>query len=66
MSELGSKIAPWEPLIESFRSKWGDRWLIKIVSIVTASIASKDENYNEFNDFCRRFKATCEAFSENA
>lgn len=54
-----NNIEPWELLVESFRSVFQDTWAIKIISVISAGIKSKDETYEEFSDLTDSSNSLC-------
>lgn len=54
-----NNIEPWELLVESFRGIFHDTWAIKIISVISAGIKSKDETYEEFSDLTDSSKSLC-------
>jgi hypothetical protein len=54
-----NNIEPWDLLVESFRGVFQDTWAIKIISVISAGIKSKDETYEEFSDLTDSSKSLC-------
>lgn len=59
ISKWKINIEPWELLVECFRNTFNDAWAIKIVSVISAGIKSKDETYEEFSDLTDSSKSLC-------
>lgn len=54
-----NNIEPWDLLVESFRGIFQDTWAVKIISVISAGIKSKDETYEEFSDLTDSSKSLC-------
>lgn len=54
-----NNIEPWELLVESFRGTFHDTLAIKIISVISAGIKSKDETYEDFSDLTDSSKSLC-------
>lgn len=54
-----SSVEPWDLLVESFRAIFHDPWSIKIISVISAGIKSKDEIYEEFSELTDTTKSLC-------
>jgi len=54
-----NNIEPWELLVESFRSIFKDTCAIKIVSVISAGIKSKDEIFEEYYNLTDSSKSLC-------
>ncbi len=54
-----TNIEPWELLVESLRAVFQDTWAIKIISVISAGIKSKDEKYEEYFDLTDCSKSLC-------
>jgi len=55
-----TSIKPWGNIVEFARNKWGERWIIIIISIVSAAIRSKKEFCKEYNKLNEKSYPLCE------
>jgi hypothetical protein len=56
---MKTNTKPWDLLAESFIDTFGECWAIKLLSVVSAGIKSKDEIYEDFSDLNESSLSLC-------
>jgi hypothetical protein len=57
--EWATSIEPWNRVVESGRSLWGDRWALTILAVTASGIRSSSEKCQEFGDLLDHSKSLC-------
>ena len=59
ISTWRKSIEPWDIYIENARNIFGDKWNLFLVSVVAAGIKSRDERYEEYDNFNDKSVSLC-------
>jgi len=57
--EWAATIEPWDRIVESGRSLWGDRWALDVLAATASGIRSSSEKCQDFGDLLDHSKSLC-------
>jgi hypothetical protein len=58
-AEWATEISPWERIVETGRTEWGDRWAFSCLANLAAGIKSSSERCREFPDLLDHSLSLC-------